>query len=229
MRSFRTAACAAALAGVALAGAALPGCVFHVGGNGVKGSGKIAEETRSVGAFDRIDIEGEAKLEATVGNGAPSLVIAADDNLLPLIGTELRGHTLRIYPKEPYNDTHGHGIRVRLTVPALRGVTVGGACSGTIDGVSGDEFDIEIAGAGQLTASGAAKLVRVRVSGSGEIDIQKVTAESAEVDVSGAGHVRLTATASLDAKVSGVGDVRYAGNPPNVRRKVHGIGKIEPL
>ncbi len=224
MRSFRTAACAAALAF-----AALPGCVFHVGGNGVKGSGKIAEETRNVGTFDRIDIEGEAKLDASVGNGTPSLVISADDNLLPLIGTELRGRTLRIYPKQPYNDTHGHGISVRLTVPALRGVTVGGACSGSINGIGGDEFDIEINGAGQLTASGTTKLVRVRVSGSGEIDIQKVTAESAEVDVSGAGHVRLTATSSLDAKVSGVGDVRYAGNPPNVRRKVHGIGKIEPL
>jgi hypothetical protein len=46
------------------------------------------------------------------------------------------------------------------------------------------------------------------------------------VTVTGAGHVNVYATRRLDATVSGVGQITYDGDPPEVNRKVSGIGSI---
>jgi len=46
------------------------------------------------------------------------------------------------------------------------------------------------------------------------------------IRVTGAGSVDVYATQQLDAIVSGVGQITYAGDPPVVNKNVSGIGTI---
>lgn len=48
------------------------------------------------------------------------------------------------------------------------------------------------------------------------------------VTISGTGNVKVNASEQLDAVVSGVGTVTYAGNPPIVHSTISGVGAIRP-
>src|SRR4051812_22937807 len=76
------------------------GCVGVNGcsmGPAVKGSGVAKTESRQVGPFTRISIEGSGNVVVTVDPTQPaSLVLKADDNILPLVETTVKGDTLVI-------------------------------------------------------------------------------------------------------------------------------------
>jgi hypothetical protein len=204
------------------------GCDFHLGRHRVRGSGKLAQETRALPPFQWIEIEGAAKLDVKTG-GPQSVVVEADDNIVPLIETTVGDGRLRISSREPYRDPLDHGVKLRITVAELKGVEVSGACSGAISGLSGGEFHAEINGAGTLELAGAVDALEIEVAGAASVDSRKLEAKRATVDVAGAGRVKLTATEELKARVSGVGDIRYAGSPAKVEQKILGVGRIAPL
>jgi hypothetical protein len=68
----------------------------------------------------------------------------------------------------------------------------------------------------------------VVVSGAGDVRLERLVAQEAEVEVSGAGSVHVHATDSLTASVSGVGDVVYSGRPEDVQEEVSGVGEVRP-
>jgi hypothetical protein len=208
--------------------ALLVGCDLHLGRHRVRGSGKLARETRTVPSFQWIEILGAAKFD--VKTGAPqSVVVEADDNIAPLIETEVSNGRLRVSAKESYRDPMDHGVKLTITVAELKGVEISGACSGAVGGLAGGEFRAEISGAGTLDLAGAVDALEIEVAGAASVDSRQLTAKRADVDVAGAGRVRLTATEELKARVSGVGDIRYAGNPAKVEQKILGVGRIAPL
>ena len=98
-------------------------------------------------------------------------------------------------------------------------------CPSTIDG---EAFRVEVSGAGGVEATGRADSVEIVVSGAGDVRLQKLTAQEASVEVSGAGSVHVAAAHSLTASVSGVGDVVYSGNPERVKKDVSGVGEVRP-
>src|SRR5579885_2595681 len=60
----------------------------------IKGDGVIKTESRPISEFSAVDISGG--YEITWSSGKPSLSISTDENLLPLIRTEVSGGTLQI-------------------------------------------------------------------------------------------------------------------------------------
>ena len=48
------------------------------------------------------------------------------------------------------------------------------------------------------------------------------------MDVSGSGNARVYASGSLNATISGSGNVGYSGNPANVEKDISGSGEISP-
>src|SRR5205085_3408273 len=61
---------------------------FSVGFGGEKGSGKIVTEKRNVSGFKGVDVGGDFQVEITAGKEF-AVEIETDDNLLPLIETEV--------------------------------------------------------------------------------------------------------------------------------------------
>ena len=68
---------------------------FNFSFGGVKGSGNVVKENRGVSDFTEIDVSNAIQVEI-VAQKDFSVEVEADDNILPLITTEIRGNVLRI-------------------------------------------------------------------------------------------------------------------------------------
>src|SRR5262249_44450978 len=102
------------------------------------GSGKIKEENRTVGVFSEVGIE--QGLTATIWVGAKtSVTVSADDNLLPLVRTEVKNGRL-IVGLTDRHVTSSNGIRVNIITPELKAVGGSGGSSLTVEGTTGSIF-----------------------------------------------------------------------------------------
>lgn len=145
---------------------------------------------------------------------------------------------------------YSKGVTVTVVMPTIEAVTITGSgdlrTEGSFTGTdlalsvngSGDlrlaaslsgAVTTTVVGSGDVRLSGRCASHSVKVSGSGDIHAEQMQATAATVKISGSGDVSVAATESLDASVSGSGDVRYAGNPKQVVKHVSGSGSIVKL
>jgi hypothetical protein len=212
----------------------------------VRGSGNIEKEERDVSGFDEVSFSGMGTLIITQGE-EESLVVEADDNILPLIETNVFGGSLIIGYKWGYNVIPATNIKFYLSVDDLSKISLSGAgkieCSnletdklevelsgaGDIDfDIDADELVITSAGAGDLTLSGEVEKQSVDISGVGRYNAKELESEECDIKVSGAGSATLNVAGELDIDISGVGNVYYIGNP-RVKQDISGLGKVESI
>jgi hypothetical protein len=197
------------------------GCHFR--GHEIAGSGNRQTQRRDIQAFTSIATEGAFNIEVTCQK-APSLEIEGDDNILPLISTEVSNSVLRIKSSRGYNvDTP---IQLRLTVENLEGLSVSGAGKIAISALKNDKFEIDANGAPTITAAGQTNIVDIETNGAGRIDTHKLRAGRAVVDSKGVSKVEVYASDQLDVTVAGPSQVVYEGDP-QVKKTVHGPGSVE--
>jgi hypothetical protein len=192
-------------------------------GKGVKGSGNLKTEKRDLPAFKAIDTTGAYEVEVMCQKPA-SFEIEADDNILPLIKTDVRAGVLYVTSEKSYNPSRA--VRLRISLPELTAVSSRGAGDVTIQDAKSDDLRIESMGAASIKAAGKVKNATISSSGAGDIDANRLQAEKARVTVAGAASVSVYATEQLDVSVSGVGSVTYGGNPKTVNKSVSGIGSV---
>src|SRR6266513_1936540 len=200
-------------------GVVLSGCKLQ---RGIAGSGVRKTEKRELKSFNAIDTAGAYELDVTCQKPA-SFEIEADDNILPLIQTEVRDGVLRVTATRNYSATGG--VRVRITVPDLASVKSTGAGKFHVSDVKNDNFAIDSTGAATMIASGLSKALKIRSTGAGKIDAHDLSAQKVEVTVTGAAGVEVSASDELDVSVSGAGRVTYTGNP-KVNKHVSGAGQV---
>jgi len=193
-------------------------------GQGVKGSGNLKTEKRDLPAFKAIDTTGAYEVEVMCQKPA-SFEIEADDNILPLIKTDVRAGVLYVTSEKSYNPSRA--VRLRISLPELTAVSSRGAGDVTIQDAKSDDLKIESMGAASIKAAGKVKSATISSSGAGDIDANRLQAEKARVTVAGAASVSVYATEQLDVSVSGVGSVTYGGNPKTVNKSVSGIGSVD--
>lgn len=196
----------------------LSGC--HVGG--VHGSGVSKTEKRELAPFTAIETTGAFNVEVACQKPI-SFEIEGDDNILPLIETEVRNGVLHI------RSTRGHStnkpLSLRITVPDLERLKTSGAGNFQVSDLKNDSFEVDSTGASKVTASGQSKSVKIRSTGAGKIDAHGLHAETADVNVTGAAGVDVDVSQELDVSVSGAGRVTYTGNP-KVSKHVSGAGQV---
>ena len=188
----------------------------------VTGSGRLIQQARTVGAFRRVETVGSETVQVRFGP-RPSLVIAADDNILPLITTEVRNGTLHIRPRGSFR-MRGP-IRVQITTPTLDHYGSTGSGDVTIDGVNTDRLSLVLSGSGDIRATGRARELKLTVNGSGRAAMGNLVTQQASVALHGSGDATVRPTGSLDAQVFGSGTIRYLGSPV-VRQQRFGSGRI---
>jgi len=190
---------------------------------GVEGSGDLKEEKRGVKNFSSLHVSGAYELTVRVGEDE-SLTLAGDDNLLPLIETTVENRVLvvknrkSIAPKLP--------LRLTITTKALKELKVSGSLRGTVTGLDADTFGLVASGSCRLTLAGRADALSMSLSGSGTLDAARLQARVATVKISGSGDADLEVSESLSVKISGSGKVSYAGNPKTVERDISGSGSV---
>jgi len=199
--------------------------LFHGGlfGRGEKGSGALTTRTFDVAGFDRVALDGGFDVYVTVG-GETAVAVTVDDNLAELFTAEVEAGALHLDWKKACRPDRK--CRVDVTLPELKGFTVNGAGDVVITGVRGARLELRINGAGDMEVSGSVDELELVVSGAGDVEAGELAAQDVEVRISGAGDATVRAARSLDATVSGVGEITYLGDPAEKRTRVSGVGGI---
>ena len=191
--------------------------------NGVRGSGNRKTETRDLKSFKAIDTSGAYEINLNCQKPA-SFEIEGDDNILPLIKTEVRDGILFVTSDQSINPSRA--LRLRINLPELVEVTSRGAGEITVTDANSESLKLESLGAAKIDATGKAKSVNISSTGAGKIDTSGLITEKASVNVTGAASVDVYASEQLDVTVAGAGSVQYTGNPKTVNKHVSGIGRV---
>ena len=193
-------------------------------GGGEKGSGTPKTEPRQVPAFAKVELSGAFHADITAS--APQAVeISGDDNLVPLVTTDVTGDVLHIDTSKRVRPKLD--LVAKLATPALAAVSVSGSSQLELRGVSGDAFRLEVSGSAQGKAAGATHKLSIHVSGAGSIDASALAAEDVTVNITGSGDLDVSASGVLDVSISGAGHVRYHGTPREVKKSISGSGSVE--
>ena len=199
------------------------GRFFSFGFGGVKGSGNIQTEKRTVSNFKAIDVGGVFIVEVTAQKDF-SVEIEADDNLLSLIKTETDGETLRIETEEKISSRNP--VRVRISAPDIEDLQISGASKASVANINNDSLRIDSSGASKIKIEGATKNLTIDMSGACKLDAEKLSAEIVSIDASGASSAFVSVTGDLKVDASGASKVVYFGNPTNLEKKTSGASSV---
>lgn len=198
--------------------------------------GLAAERRHTVTDFDRIVVEGPFEVSVATGK-APAALVVGSTQAIERVSIDVQGRTLRIrsnasgwggYPGEGTG-----GATVTIGTHALRGATVTGSGSLSIDkakamrfdaGLSGngrltigaieaDNLILGLAGSGRVLIGGRAKTLRATVQGSGDLDAGALNVDDADIQADTAGRVAVAVNRTARVTASGPGEVEIAGSP----------------
>ena len=200
-------------------------CNVHINGFGatIKGSGNNIKESRKLTDFHTVEIVGSMDAEIIFGESY-SCNIQGDDNLVPLVKTDITNNTLEISTKGSYSTKSP--LIVYLTMPALDEARIIGSGDMTISDVTKDKVVLTISGSGDITATGSVEVLEAVVSGSGDLSLQNLQADHVNVTINGSGDAKVWANQSISAQINGSGDITYTGSPAKVDTQVNGSGDI---
>lgn len=200
------------------------GKIFNFSFNkSVKGSGNISTETRDISDFSGVDVSGVFQVEITAQKDF-GIEIEADDNLLPLIKTEVRGGVLRIETTEKISSEHG--LKIRISAPDIDSIDASGVVKINLSAVKNNDLRVDTSGASKVKINGETASLTIEVSGASSIDAENLKAENANVDASGASHVSVFATGELKSDASGASKIVYSGSPKNVEKRSSGASSV---
>jgi hypothetical protein len=191
---------------------------------GTKGNGDMETRTYDLDDCHAVLLECGLDIDISFG-GDQSVALTMDENLFDHFEIEERGGVLVVSADD--NPKPSRGARLELVLGKLDHVDIRGAGDIRIDDFDGDDLLIEIAGAGDIEATGKVKDLVLEISGAGDIDARDLEAERAEVTVNGAGDVKVYASKMCDVTINGVGDVDVYGKPAEFEKSVNGIGDVD--
>lgn len=220
------------------------GCTFAT--PGIKGDGNVVKQERSVSPFSGIEVGGAFHVFLTQGS-SEALVVEADENLLDIIKTEVKGNTLSIKTTKDISDSKA--LNIYVTFKDLKELDVSGAChltgenkfkvgdldmdcSGASDvtlKLAGENMNIDCSGASQIELYGSAGSLYLDVSGASHLDAADLEVKNCEADISGASHAKIYVTGELSADVSGAGSLKYKGDAVIKQHDVSGAGSMKKL
>jgi len=228
---------------------ALNGCMFvtldGLGGNNVHGTGDKVTRDFNVGNFTGLNIAGGYVIVYRQAQES-SVTVHMQENLFNYLNTTVENGVLRIYSDRNFRTTSENTPRIYVYTPELNHtvvsglarlenwdtlhttrllVSVGGAVTGTLP-LDVENVEINIAGSGNFELTGVADTARISLAGAGNVDASGLQTRAAWADIAGAGTIEIAVSDSLDATISGTGNIWYIGSP-QVSRSVAGIGRVQ--
>jgi len=200
-------------------------CIVLVAGCrwvGIRGNGNIKTDERMISAFANIDASGAFTIEWQ--NGAPTLRITTDENLLPYIDNHISGDTLRLRTHEQIWPTHG--IKVVIASPTRAGAKLSGAVKLIANQIAGPKFAVESTGAAQVTLDGSVDELLADMTGASELKASGLQTKTSEISTTGAGDAEIAVANTLKVAITGAGKVTYSGNPKTIEKHITGAGSI---
>ncbi|MCC7695155.1 head GIN domain-containing protein [Janthinobacterium sp. EB271-G4-7A] len=231
MRTLLALCCAVVLGGCAIVINPNDGEVRYAesGGNAIQGNGQASRDVRQVGNITALDIDNmkriDIKIDVRVGPTA-SLVIEADNNLQPLIHSDVNGNTLRIWSDT--NIRSSNGIHVIYTTPQLKKINISGSGRLVVSGLNGDDFSLEQRGSMKSELSGSVGRFDVANNGSGSINAAALTSGNTDAVQNASGSIQVGNVRGerINVAVNGSGSISASGIVQRLDANVNGSGDI---
>lgn len=178
----------------------------------IVGSGVAAAEARPVPGFTAVNVTAPFRVLLAVG-GPPSLEVTADDNVLPLVRSEVRGDTLYLGFTTSVSLTRTREIVCRATLPELRLAEGSGAAVLDAHGIDAERLVVRLSGASSGSSSGSIGELTLDLSGASRWSGPTLRARAVGATLSGASFALVRAVDSLRAEASGASTLEYLGDP----------------
>ncbi len=212
----------------------------------VKGNGKVMKEDRDTDAFSAIEIDGVFHVYLTQGN-TESVRLEADENLLDLIETINEGDKLIVrvkdgveFKKAKKTDVYitlrnindldiGGVVQLESTTPITAKqltLEIGGVCNVEMD-VACDYFEVQADMVGSLKLRGSAKEAVIENNGVGSLKAFDLQVDKLTLENSGVGSAEVNAQQEISIDASGIGSVRYKGDPTVKSMSSSGLGSVK--
>ncbi|MDE3253258.1 MAG: DUF2807 domain-containing protein [Bacteroidota bacterium] len=213
----------------------------------IEGNGHVVRETRSLSGFSAVSSSGSWDVMIAYGQ-SNSIEVEGDENLLPYIETQVINGKLLIGSTKHSNLRSKNKITLYITMTKVTGISLSGSGDIIGNGKFGNEgttdfklsgsgsirldfqkirdVNLAISGSGNIRLSGSAESVRTKISGSGNIDCSQLISDRVVAYVSGSGNTKVNANTSLEAHISGSGNIYYSGAAGSLQKHVSGSGRV---
>ncbi|MCU0521602.1 MAG: DUF2807 domain-containing protein [Anaerolineae bacterium] len=162
-------------------------------GRTVRGSGTVIEESRPMDDVTSVNLATIGTLHIEQGSEV-ALRISAEDNILPLLKTDVRAGVLTIETEPGTNIRTTRPIDYYLTVVDLREVGLSSAGDGEAGDLDLEDFTIRVSSSGKFTMGDlTCQDLTVRASSSGKVEIDSAEGAALDVELSSSGDLTIGA------------------------------------
>lgn len=222
----------------------IPFFLAQCGLNFKRGNGNIDTMVYDLKEFRKLFVGGNYDL-ILIPSDVSRVVIETDQNLMRYINVELHDGSLNI--NNVHNLKGSRGIVVEVYYQTLEQVQstgnskislkgileadhlrVGLSGAGAIDlEIDTDMIKVDMSGAGVVELRGKTRRQEVHISGAGGLVAEKLISEECNVHLSGLGGASVYVSEKLEASITGIGGITYAGSPSLIEKQITGLGKIQ--
>ena len=216
-----------------------------VTGDSIEGNQNVVNQKREIN-FDFTEVEVSQGINVYLTQGANySLEVELDENLHDLLITKVENNILKIYFSE--NVGRRKSSKVHLTMPLITKLTSSSDAEIKsqnqltvkdliISSSSGSEIELNlIANKIQCEASsdvdvvliGTANLLVVNASSDSDIEAEKLVSQKVVAKASGGSDIEIQVVESLNATASDGSEIKYWGNPTDLKVENSLGGEIE--
>jgi hypothetical protein len=194
----------------------------------VQGEGPLKREERTLNAFQAVDVSQSFIVEIETGK-PQSIAVEADENLLPLIDTQVVDNTLKIANKPGKTLSSNNPIKVFLSLPSLQNVDAKGASRLVITGIQGDQLKLNLEGGHQVRmVGGVLQNLQIKASGAAQLESLMLKAQNVDIQLSGAASARIRAEKKLKVSAAGACKLEYKGTP-EITQNLTGMSVLRKL
>ena len=184
-----------------------------------------------------------------IQDDSESLVLEDDDGQLAEVAVTMDGRTVRIQSRNRSTNWK-RSVKGVMHLKRLESIHLAGTGSVTSASIRADDLRATISGSGKIRlrrldakdvkvivsgagnidlGSGRVENLNVSVTGAGDVHAGKLRSDDGKVSISGAGTTTLWPEKTLNVHITGVGSVKYYGDPQIVEKHVAGVGSVKRM
>ena len=214
-----------------------------VGGFGVRGSGHVVREQRTVAAFSGIEAHGG--VHVTLETGPQAVEVETDDNLIGLFETRVEDGRLKLEFQD-FSHVWSAEVTVRVSTPEITYLSASGgsdiraelspvqalelsASGGAVvraNGIQVSTLTASGSGGSRLQLAGSTGDLQLKMSGGTRVKAAKLTAQSVKVSGSGGCTADVRAMGSIRGSLSGGCGIHLSGGASS-RVKTSGGASVD--
>ncbi len=229
-------------------GAALLLCACNINiTSGENGNGNVVTQEREI-TGDFSEVSGSAGLDVYLSQGNENkIVVEADENLLPLIETEVEAGKLSVTTNQ--NIGRSKAKKVYVTFKEINAVEASSGAEVTGNSViksqnlslkcsSGADLEVEIfaeevtakaSSGAEMKVAGTATMLRADASSGSELNAKDLMVLNCAAEASSGAEITVNVKEKLETNVGSGGDINYYGNPLSVNSNKSHSGSVNKM